>query len=257
MGDNGPRRALVNQPPCSAPRSEICTNRICDTLSPDIPLPRRRDLERGAQVSAGLYLKLWTVVDGLVALCSSLPDGRRQLVSLATPGDLVCPLAGSHGTAVWIEALAPSRLCELDLSARSRGINRDPVLSAELFRVAHRQIQSVSAHLVTLGRLDGMERVCLFLTDMAWRIGVETPGGLRVHLPLSREDIADYLGLNAETVSRIFSRVKKAKLVTFLSPTDYIVADIEALQSRAPVAAPHGPEVLGTPSLEMSPSCQI
>ena len=51
---------------------------------------------------------------------------------------------------------------------------------------------------------------------------------------VSRDDIADYLGLNSETVSRIFSRVKKAKLATFLSPTEYLVADIQALESRAP-----------------------
>jgi len=83
--------------------------------------------------------------------------------------------------------------------------------------------------------------VCLFLADMAWRSGRESPAGWRVHLPLSREDIADYLGLNSETISRIFSRVKKARLATFLSPTEYLVPDIEALRSRAPMAAPYVP----------------
>ena len=109
-----------------------------------------------------------------------------------------------------------------------------------LLRIAREQVAGVYAHLVTLGRLDGMERVCLFLADMAWRIGERTPAGYRVRLPLAREDIADYLGLNTETVSRIFSRVKKAKLADFSSPTEYMVRDLEALQSRAPILAPHG-----------------
>jgi len=174
-------------------------------------------------------------------------------MSLSGPGDTLCPAAALQGADVWLEAFSAASLCELDLSAHPRSIGENAALSAELFHIAHRQVRYVSAHLVTLGRLDGMERVCFFLTDMAWRIGVKVPGGWRVHLPLSREDIADYLGLNAETVSRIFGRVKKSKLVTFLSPTDYLVNDIEALQSRAPVAAPHGPEMLGSTAMQARP----
>ena len=196
-------------------------------------------------------------MDGLVALCTLLPDGRRQLVGLSAPGDILCPLSGNYGAEVWVQALATSRLCEIDLSLQAPAIDEDSALSAELFRIVHRQIKSNAIHLVTLGRLDGMERICLFLTDMAWRVGVRTPGGWRVHLPLSREDIADYLGLNAETVSRIFSRVKKAKLVTFLSPTDYFVKDIAALQSRVPVTAPHSPRLQGRANSEASPPCPM
>ena len=220
------------------------------------PAPRPRDLQRGGRLDAGSSFKIWTVVDGLAALCTALPDGRRQIVSLSTPGDLLCPMIGGEGADLWVEALSASRLCELDLTQSARALADEAALSAELFRIVQRQVTCTSIHLITLGRLDGMERVCLFLTDMVWRLGVRTDGGWRVHLPLSREDIADYLALNAETVSRIFSRVKKSKLATFISPTDFFVRDIEALQSRAPLAAPHGPEVLGRDQLEAMLSCR-
>ena len=98
---------------------------------------------------------------------------------------------------------------------------------------------------MTLGRLDGMERVCLFLADMTWRTGRETPEGWRVRLPLSRVDIADYLGLNPETVSRILGRVKQARLVTFLSPTEVLVPDLAALQRRTPLAPPNATPAQG------------
>ena len=57
----------------------------------------------------------------------------------------------------------------------------------------------------------------------------------RVSLPLSREDIADYLGLNAETVSRLLSRLKKAGTVTFLSPTEFLITDMSKLEERLPL----------------------
>ena len=212
-------------------------------------------LARGDNLDITSSFKVWNVVEGLVGLCTALPDGRRQIVSLSTPGDLLCPMTGAKGTDVWVEALAPSGLCEIDLSDRIEAIRDDAALSAELFKVVHRQVMCSSVHLVTLGRLDGMERVCLFLTDMVWRLGVPTANGWRVNLPLSREDIADYLGLNAETVSRIFSRVKKAKLAIFLSPTEFLVTDLEALQSRAPLAAPHGPDWLDAAGLAEALSC--
>lgn len=202
--------------------------------------PERRALRRGERLGGRTGAKLWTVLDGLVGLCLTLPDGRRQIVCLSVPGDVVCPVSRADGATVWIEALAPSSLCGLDLRSGS-AILSDAALGAELFRMAHDQARSVSAHLVVLGRLDGMERVCLFLADMAWRTGCETAAGRRVRLPLSREDIADYLGLNTETVSRILGRVKKAGLATFLSPTEYLVPDLRALQERAPLLPHHAP----------------
>ena len=69
------------------------------------------------------------------------------------------------------------------------------------------------------------------------RAGTGDNGRLRVSLPMSREDIADFIGLNPETVSRLFGRVKKAGLVIFLSPTEYLVPDIAALERRTPVLA--------------------
>ena len=136
-----------------------CQARLCGLLRRSTS-PRQRSLERGARLGGEACTKLWTVLGGLAALCTTLPDGRRQIVSLSLPGEVVCPVSSAN---VWIEALTPSQLCELDIGARATEIEQDPALSAELFRIAHLQVRDLSAHLVTLGRLDGMERVCLFL----------------------------------------------------------------------------------------------
>lgn len=218
-----------------------CEAKRCELLKVSV-LPRRRPLGRAERLSGGPSFKVWTVLSGLVALCTTLPDGRRQIVSLSAAGEVACSVSAPGGTEVWIEALTSSALCELDFGPRDRSrLALDVAASAELFRIVSGQVKALSAHLVTLGRLNGMERVYLFLADMAWRQDCETPEGWRVRLPMSRVDIADYLGLNPETVSRIFGRAKKARLVTFLSPTEILVPDLEALQERAPLVPAGAP----------------
>ena len=227
-----------------------CEAKLCELLKVSV-LPRRRPLGRIERLSGGSSFKVWTVLSGLVGLCTTLPDGRRQIVSLSAAGEVACSVSAPGGTEVWIEALTSSELCELDFGPRDRPrLALDVAVSAELFRTVSGQVKALSAHLVTLGRLDGMERVCLFLVDMAWRTGRETPEGWRVRLPLSRVDIADYLGLNPETVSRIFGRMKRARLVTFLSPTEVLVPDLEALQSCAPLAPPNASQPRGGPAAQ-------
>ena len=220
----------------SEPECNFCEAKLCQILRLESP-PRRRRLERGERIDTPVCFKLWTVLSGLAAICTTLPDGRRQIVCLCAPGDLVCPSFGVDNAEVWIEALTPSDLCELELIAGQAGswLGQDAAFGAELFRMAHNQVRSVSAHLVILGRLDAMERVCFFLSDMTWRIGHETPRGWLVRLPLSRGDMADYLGLNPETVSRILGRIKEAGLANFLSPTQVLVPDIQALQDHTPL----------------------
>ena len=120
----------------------------------------------------------------------------------------------------WIEALCDTMLCELDLQTMvqmSDGSRQGcpQALVSELFNVMHQRLEECSAHLVTLGRLDSTERVTLFLLDMANRIGRSVNQGIYVELPMTREDIADYLGLNTETISRIFTRLKKANWSSF------------------------------------------
>lgn len=177
----------------------------------------------------------------MAAICTGLADGRRQIIGLETPGDIVCGMAAANGSDSWIEALCSTQVSELDLSSIGNPLaNKTPKpeqigLLMELFSLIHRRLEICSAHLVTLGRLDSTERVILFVLDMTRRIGRVCGTSMMADLPLTREDIADYLGLNAETISRIFTRLKKSGLVQFPTRTCFAVADTAALERRLPV----------------------
>ena len=81
----------------------------------------------------------------------------------------------------------------------------------------------------------------LFLAERAVAAGGESRV---VSLPMSREDIADYLGLNTETVSRVFTRIRKSGLIRFLSATEYLIPNMGAVAERLPVAIPGSEEAL-------------
>jgi len=194
-------------------------------------------LNRGERLSshgdAGLCL--WVILEGVAATCTTLADGRRQIVSLELGGDLLCGMSTADGTDAQIEALTDCRLCEIDVTSATEPLLQNPAVAASMFHHVHRRLERAAVHLTALGRLDSMERICLFLLQMARRTGRQDGRALKAELGMSREDIADYLGLNAETVSRVMGRVKRRGLAVFLSPTAYVVPDVRALERRIPL----------------------
>ena len=196
-----------------------------------------RVLSRGERLAmnASDCRRFWTVLSGTAAICTGLPDGRRQIVGFEMAGDIICAMAFLNGSESWIEALCDCRICEVDFSGTGAALREDADLAALMFRQVHSRLQAATLHQVALGRLDGMERMYLFLSDMARRAGADSSGSVRLTLPMSREDIADYLGLNSETVSRILSRIKKSRQVIFLSRNEFLIPDTGALERRVPI----------------------
>lgn len=201
-----------------------------------------RDLHmtRGERLEcrAGSCLQFWIVKSGTAATCTTLEDGRRQIVGLELPGAVVCGAMAGEGSETWLEALSDCEICELDLTDQARKLRRDPDFLALTFHLIHGRLENSLRHMTTLGRLDSQERLTLFLAETACKGQKTVDGGHHAYLTMSREDIADYLGLNTETVSRILSRIKKSGLVRFLSPTEFVVPDLEALARRVPVPVP-------------------
>ncbi|WP_421849053.1 Crp/Fnr family transcriptional regulator [Oricola sp.] len=232
--DENRRVATINGAEC-----KLCEHHLCSFL-PDRHKACShsfRQLLRGDRLSVddGSCLRFWVVLSGTAALCTTLADGRRQIVELETPGDFTCGLSAIDGAQGWIEALCDCMICEVDLSQVAGILRNDPQFALDMFRRVHNRLEKSAAHIVALGRLDSMERICFFLSEMARRTGRLNGRQARVNLPMTREDIADYLGLNSETVSRILGRIKKAGLTVFISPTDYVVPDLEALERRFPI----------------------
>ena len=216
---------------CSVPHCQF------RALGPEVQNRRVITLTRGERLECRERgcLKFWIIKSGTAATCVSFSDGRRQIAAIENTGNTVCGPMANYGTEHWLEALDDLAVCEVDLSPEAADPSRNSAFMRSMFDLIHARLENALVLISMLGRLDSQERVTLFLAEMAARAGGERA---IVSLPMSREDIADYLGLNTETVSRVFTRIRKSGLVRFLSPTEFQIPDMAAVARRLPVRIP-------------------
>jgi CRP/FNR family nitrogen fixation transcriptional regulator len=147
---------------------------------------------------------VYKVIEGAVRTHKVLSDGRRQITGFHLPGDLFGFEQGeAHRHTA--EALTDTKV----LIFKRRGIERAATRSAEvacqLWGMAASSLRYAQDHMLLLGRRSAVERVATFLMDVDQRLG----GTGTFALPMTRRDIADYLGLTIETVSRTLSQLEE------------------------------------------------
>lgn len=150
----------------------------------------------------------YKVVTGAVRTSKLLSDGRRQIDAFHLPGDLFGIEAGEEhrfgAEAVGDATVIAYRRCSLDGLAGSDGAVARQVVGAMM-----RSLERAQNHLLVLGRKTAIEKIATFLIDLAER----SPDGDQVDLPMSRTDIADYLGLTIETVSRSLTQLERQGVI--------------------------------------------
>lgn len=209
-------------------------------LEPPRSSIQHHNLDRGQSLEcrdAGC-LRFWIVERGSAAISTIFRDGRRQILSVEDVGAVVCGAIAMEDSEQRMEALTDCEVCEVDLTPWASELRHDADFMTTTFRLMHARLEKSTTHLAMLGRLDSQERVLFFLAEMAAQ---HPERNAVISLPMSREDIADYLGLNTDSVSRILSRIRKSGLVRFLSPTEFTVPDVAAVERRLPVAVPKPP----------------
>lgn len=173
-----------------------------------------RQFEAGATIFSAEepVTVIGTVVRGAVKTYKLLPDGRQQVVGFLFPGDFV-------GSAVFgtnrcfAEALSPVELCVFPHAPLQKLIREIPALEHQMLKLAHDDLDLAQEWMLLLGRKTAQERVATFLCllfDKAKRRG---HCGAPIDLPMNRSEIADYLGLTIETVSRQLSKLKSAGII--------------------------------------------
>jgi CRP/FNR family nitrogen fixation transcriptional regulator len=150
----------------------------------------------------------YKVVSGTVRTCKFLNDGRRQIEAFYTAGDV---FGFEMGDTHLISAEAVTE-CNL-IAYRRKGVEaaamQDGVLARQLFSYAMHSVTHAQTHAFLLGRRAAAEKVAVFLLD--W--GAAGNAGQVIDLPMSRQDMADYLGLTIETVSRTLSQMEREGLI--------------------------------------------
>jgi CRP/FNR family transcriptional regulator len=169
---------------------------------------------------------------GNVCIYSVLPDGRRQVIDFAYPGDVVGLGADGEHT-LNAEAMAATRVRCLPTATIEAAVCRDPRLGLKLYEAVSRQLGDARHRLMSMGRCDAAERLAGFLLALLRRGKRAAAAGREIVLPMTRSDIADYLGLTTETVSRTFTRFRQEGLITIDQGILIAIRDLPALQRLA------------------------
>jgi CRP/FNR family transcriptional regulator, anaerobic regulatory protein len=158
---------------------------------------------------------VYNVTGGTVKVYKLLGDGRRQITGFLFAGDFL-GLTHNESYAYSAEALAPTTLCRFPRRKLEALLDEIPSLEQRLLAMASHELAAAQDQMMLLGRKSARERVVSFmlmLSDSAARHGRPSDP---VALPMSRGEIADYLGLTIETISRTLTRLRKQGLIELL-----------------------------------------
>jgi CRP/FNR family transcriptional regulator, nitrogen fixation regulation protein len=198
-----------------------------DSLSSTgFPMSFARNAEIFAEGEASGYV--YKVVSGVVRVSKLLPDGRRQISAFHMPGEMFGFEADEthHASA---EAVVPTKVIAIKweglLAAGKQSIN----LVRELLNRTMIGLRNTQEHLLLLGRKNALERLAAFLLQMDSQAGSNHV----LDLAMPRHDIADYLGLTLETVSRMFAELKELGAIKLESARRVHLLDTARLKAMS------------------------
>lgn len=166
---------------------------------------------------------LYKVVSGAVRSYKVLVDGRRQIGGFYLPGDIFGLETGEEHT-FSAEAITDCRIVVIKRSALVALAARDNEMARQMWELTARELQRAQGRMLVLIK-SAQERVAGFLLEMAARAA----DGGAVELPMSRQDIADYLGLTIETVSRTLTQLEKSAAIELPSSRRILLRNRSAL----------------------------
>ena len=177
--------------------------------------------------------RVFTLTSGSLRLYKLLADGRRQVFGFMRAGDFL-GMSSDDEHAFSAEALEPSQLCCFPRQRFDDFVESHGSMDRALYMMARHELAAAQQQLVLLGRKTASERLASFLLDLAaasWNETGAVPAFVR--LPMSRADIADYLGLTKETVSRLFSDFRSKRLIRLRTIAEVEILDAAALRQLA------------------------
>lgn len=215
----------LGQSRCGHVKANICGGcgikeiSVCAALDPD-ELDALNAISEKAAFAAKetLFLQgdaadaVYNVTSGMLRLYKLLPDGRRQIVGFLLPGDFVgLSLSERYGFSA--DAIDRVSACRFDRMAFVRFVDVKSHLLRRLHEAATHELTVAQDHMVLLGRRSAEEKVAAFLLSMRERLRRLGGSSVNIPLPMTRQDLADHLGLTLETVSRVVSRLARDRVV--------------------------------------------
>lgn len=189
-------------------------------------VPAGRDIIREGEPADAVIV----ITSGTTKRFKLMPDGRRQIIGFLFAGDIL----GGSLDATYVnsaQAVSEVMLCRFPLPQLKELVEEFPTMYRQLLLNTFAELTIAQDQIVVLGRKTPCEKVAWFLLWLSARVASPNLTN-RIRLPMTRADIADYLGLREETVSRTFTRLKNRGYIAVSKSKEIVIVDrgqIEAL----------------------------
>jgi CRP/FNR family transcriptional regulator, anaerobic regulatory protein len=224
---------------CEVRRSGVCSALDDEALAQLFQLSRRKAVPAHTVIfrdgdEADQY---FNITSGIVKLVKTLADGHQHIIGLIYRPDFMGQTLNPHHT-YSAESATDVELCAFPRAAFDAFLRTHPELERQIFETTIRELDVCRDWTLLLGRKCSYERVAGFLLMLARRVpksgaGEAGENSVRFELPFTRAEMADYLGLTLETVSRQFSLLKKKRVIGLPSSRDITIPDLELLSAIA------------------------
>ncbi len=175
----------------------------------------------------------YEIVSGVMKEYNTLEDGKRQVAEFYKAGDMF-GFSESDDQLHTAEAITGCTVRCYPREAFMKTVAASPALSASFLETLMTRLHRARERMVMIGRMSAMQRVATFLLRLADNTDGEDDAHLaQFHLAMSRQDIADHLGLTIETVCRTLTELKKRQIIVMESARVFTIADLASLEAVA------------------------
>ena len=235
---NAPTLPSSNCANCPIRHRAVCARCNADELVELDAIKYYRTYEAGQTViwSGDIMSFVSSVVSGVATLTQTMEDGRTQMVGLLLPSDFV-GRPGRDGTPYNVVATTDVVMCCFRKKPFEELMEQTPHIAQRLLEMTLDELDAAREWMLVLGRKTAREKIASLLSIIVRRDASLTPGGIGENvvfdLPLTREAMADYLGLTLETVSRQMSALKRDDVIKLEGKRHITVPNMERLLSEA------------------------
>lgn len=208
-------------------------------LNPLMRLQKRAQIVRLGHCSPLAALGggfVYVVAKGVVGIECAVVSGVRVITALLYPGDVVVPELQPPLPEVALTSQRSAEFWKITTTAFADESTRDNQLWQRIFLRLNAQNARQQMHAAAMSALNSEEKVAAFLVESGTRLGIPSGRSISFELPLSRYSIADYLSLNADTVSRTFSALAAANIIERRGRFQISVRDWSALAAKCPLS---------------------
>jgi len=225
---------------CSIRNRAICADLDDVEISQLNNIGRRRKLEAGEQLlwEGDEAVLVANVIEGVLKLSTQTEEGKEQILGLAYPSDFLGRPFGET-TPFGVEALTDAHVCVFQRVDFDRFAREHPKLEHKLLERTLSELDRTRRWMLLLGRMNAEQKLASFLVETVDRMAPATCSAAlngkpsQAALPLSRQQVADVLGLTIETVSRQLTKMKNEGLIDLPSRREVVLLDRAALEAMA------------------------